>query len=116
MEFGEYTNEGLREIQLRPVERSEEAQYQEQMARHHYLGALNKIGETIWYVATWREQWVAQLSLSAAARKSSLSDRQAQLRGALVTPRRDGKRTRVTASHVAITFADMFLKKKTKFK
>jgi hypothetical protein len=39
------------------------------MARHHYLGALAKIGETVWYVALWREQWVAQLSLSAAALK-----------------------------------------------
>jgi len=35
----------------------------------HYLGALAKIGETVWYVAIWREQWVAQLSLSAAALK-----------------------------------------------
>ena len=75
MEFGEFTNEGLREIQLRPVERSEEAQYQEQMARHHYLGALAKISETVWYVATWREQWVAQLSLSAAALKCGVRDR-----------------------------------------
>src|SRR5438128_11527793 len=75
MEFGEYTNEGLREIQLRPVERSEEAQYQEQMARHHYLGALAKISETVWYVASWREQWVAQLSLSASALKCGVRDR-----------------------------------------
>ena len=28
------------------------------MAQHHYLGALPKIGETVWYVATWREQGV----------------------------------------------------------
>jgi hypothetical protein len=39
------------------------------MARHHDLGALAKIGETVWYVALWREQWLAQLSLSAAALK-----------------------------------------------
>ena len=35
------------EIRVRPVEPSEEARYQEQMARHHYLGALAKIGETV---------------------------------------------------------------------
>ena len=38
-----------------PVERYEEARYQEQMARHHYLGDLPKIGETVWYVATWHD-------------------------------------------------------------
>ena len=43
------------------------------MAQHHYLGALAKIGETAWYVATWREQWVAQLSFSAAALKCGVS-------------------------------------------
>ena len=64
MELAEFTNESLSEIWVRPVERGEEAQYQEQMARHHYLGALAKIGETTWYVATWREQWVAQLSFT----------------------------------------------------
>jgi Domain of unknown function (DUF4338)/DDE_Tnp_1-associated len=62
-------------LQVRPVERSEEGRYQEQMARHHYLGDLPKIGETVWYVATWREQWVAQLSLSAAALKCAVRDR-----------------------------------------
>ena len=75
MESAEFTNEALSEIQVRPVERSEEGRYQAQMARHHYLGALPKIGETAWYVATWREQWVAQLSLSAAALKCGVRDR-----------------------------------------
>jgi len=70
-----FTNEGLWEIRVRPVERSEEAQYQEQMAREHYLGALAKISETVWYVATWREEWVAQLSLSASALKCGVRDR-----------------------------------------
>ena len=45
------------------------------MTRHHYLGRLSKIGETVWYVATWRGQWVAQLSLSAAALKCGVRDR-----------------------------------------
>jgi hypothetical protein len=71
----EWTNEALWELQIRPADRGEEERYQAEMARHHYLGALKKIGETIWYVATWDEQWVAQLSLSAAALKCSVRDR-----------------------------------------
>ncbi len=61
MESAEFNNEALSEVRVRPVERGEEARYQEQMARRHYLGALAKIGETAWYPATWRDQWVAQL-------------------------------------------------------
>ena len=75
MESDEFSNEVLCGLQVRPVERSEEARYQEQMARHHYLGDLPKIGETVWYVATWHEQWVAQLSMSAAALKCGVRDR-----------------------------------------
>ena len=45
------------------------------MALHHYLGCLSKIGETLWYVAIWGEQWVALLSISAAALKCGVRDR-----------------------------------------
>lgn len=45
------------------------------MQEHHYLGWLPKIGETLWYVATWREQWVALLGFSVAAWKCSARDR-----------------------------------------
>ncbi len=48
----------LSELHVRPVVRSEEERYQAQMARHHYLGDLAKIGETIWYVAICGDQWV----------------------------------------------------------
>ncbi len=75
MESAKFTSEALSELQVRLVERHEEGRYQEQMAQHHYLGALPKIGETVWYVATWRDQWVAQLSLSAAALKCGVRDR-----------------------------------------
>jgi hypothetical protein len=44
------------------------------MQEHHYLGALPKISETIWYVATFGDQWVALLSFSAAALKCSPRD------------------------------------------
>ena len=65
----------LKEVRLRPVQSCEEKRYQGLMQRHHYLGALPKIGETLWYVATWREQWVALVSFSAAAWKCAVRDR-----------------------------------------
>jgi len=37
------------------------------MRAHHYLGALPKIGNTIWYVACFEGDWVALISFSAAA-------------------------------------------------
>src|SRR2546428_8216411 len=36
MELAEFSKETLADIQVRPIERSEETQYQQQMARHHY--------------------------------------------------------------------------------
>lgn len=65
----------LSEIQVRPLERHEEPQYKRLMATHHYLGDLTKIGETIWYIATQDEQWVALISMSAAALKCGVRDR-----------------------------------------
>ena len=64
----------LSEITVRLVEHDEESRYQAQMAAQHYLGALPKIGETLWYVATWRGRWLAQISLSAAALKCGVRD------------------------------------------
>ena len=64
----------LREVVVRPLGSGEEPRYQELMQRHHYLGALPKISETLWYVATWREEWVALLSFSAAALKCAVRD------------------------------------------
>lgn len=45
------------------------------MQAHHYLGALPKIGETLWYVATLHDQWVALLSFSSSALKCGVRDR-----------------------------------------
>jgi hypothetical protein len=44
------------------------------MQAHHYLGALPKIGNTLWYVATWEDEWLALVSFSAAALKCSARD------------------------------------------
>ena len=67
--------EVLSELRVRLVAKIEESRYREEMARHHYLGDLAKIGETIWYVAFWRDQWVALVSMSAAALKCGARDR-----------------------------------------
>jgi len=64
----------LKEILVRPVERMEESRYQELMQGYHYLGALPKIGETLWYVTTLRNEWVALLSFSSAALKYAVRD------------------------------------------
>ncbi|MDR5726973.1 MAG: DUF4338 domain-containing protein, partial [Terriglobia bacterium] len=64
----------MREIVVRPVLSGEQRRYQELMRQHHYLGALPKIGETLWYVATWRQEWVALLSFSASALKIAARD------------------------------------------
>ncbi len=75
MQADRSSNTALSKFQVRPVERPEEPRYKELMAQHHYLGDLAKIGETIWYVALWCEQWVALLSISAAALKCGVRDR-----------------------------------------
>lgn len=64
----------LREVVLQPVAAAEEARFQSLMDAHHYLGALPKIGHTLWYVATWQDQWLALLSFSAAAWKCAARD------------------------------------------
>ena len=65
----------LKEIVVRPVRPAEEAHYQMLMQKHHYLGALPKIGETLWYVVTWHDQWIALVSFSAPALKCAARDR-----------------------------------------
>jgi hypothetical protein len=64
----------LQALQLRLVQRHEASRFQALMQAHHYLGALPKIGETLWYVATYRDEWVALLSFSAAAWKCAVLD------------------------------------------
>jgi hypothetical protein len=65
----------LKEITLRPVGVAEEPRFKALLEAHHYLGAVAKIGHTIWYVATWRAQWAALLVVSAAAWKCAARDR-----------------------------------------
>ena len=44
------------------------------MQAYNYLGSLAKIGETLWYVATYLGEWVALLSFSSAALKCGARD------------------------------------------
>ena len=64
----------LCEVVVRPVRSFEEPRYQHLMQQHHYLGSLSKIGETLWYVASWHEEWLALLSFSASALKCAARD------------------------------------------
>ena len=64
----------LREIVLQGVGAHEEERFQALMEAHHYLGALPKIGHTLWYVATCNGEWLALLSFSAAAWKCAARD------------------------------------------
>jgi hypothetical protein len=64
----------LQEIRARPVYRSEEPLFQKEMQAYHYLGSLPKIGNSIWYIATYQENWLALLTFSAAALKCRSRD------------------------------------------
>jgi hypothetical protein len=65
----------LSQVIVRPALAPEEARFQQLMAHHNYLGALPKIGHTIWYVAIVDAQWVALLCFSAAALQCGARDR-----------------------------------------
>lgn len=64
----------LGEIRVAPVRHSEEGRFQQLLQAHHYLGAVPKISETLWYAADYRGEWVALLSFSAAAWKCTVRD------------------------------------------
>lgn len=64
----------LSEIELAPVTPDGDARFRALMAAHHYLGAAPKIGETAWYVAHRRGEWLALASFSAAALKCRARD------------------------------------------
>jgi hypothetical protein len=64
----------LHDITLRPVAADEEPRFKALLEAHHDLGASAKIGHTLWYVALWREQWLALLVFSAAAWKCAARD------------------------------------------
>ncbi len=64
----------LQKITLQPVQSGEQKDFLSLMGAHHYLGALPKIGHTLWYVAKYQGERLALLSFSAAAWKCAARD------------------------------------------
>lgn len=64
----------LSKIDIKPILESEIGQYNHLMQSHHYLGALLPVGETLRYVATYKEQWIALITFSSAALKCAVRD------------------------------------------
>jgi len=64
----------LQKIIIQPVQPNEQERFQSLMKAHHYLGALPKIGHTLWYVASYHNEWLALISFSAAAWKCAARD------------------------------------------
>ena len=65
----------LSEVAIDIVGSEHEARFQQLMQAHHYLGALPKIGQTLWYVAHRHGVWLALAVFSAAALKCRARDR-----------------------------------------
>jgi len=64
----------LQEVIIQPVQPNEQERFQSLMKAHHYLGALPKIGHTLWYVASYHNEWLALISFSSAAWKCAARD------------------------------------------
>ena len=64
----------LQEITLQLVTPDEQKRFQSLMETHHYLGSLRKIGHTLWYVVSYKNEWLALISFSAAAWKCAARD------------------------------------------
>jgi len=64
----------IKNIIVRPVLKLEEKRYKKLMQKHHYLGFVPKIGETMWYIATIDNEWVSLLGFSASALKCKARD------------------------------------------
>ena len=64
----------LKQVVVRLVRRNQDQRFQSLMHRHHYLGALPKIGETLRYAACIGDQWVGLVSFSAPALKCAARD------------------------------------------
>lgn len=65
----------LSKVTVRPIAPHEDEDYQQLLERHHYLGAIPKIGQTVRYVAQYGDAYVALLSFSASSLKCGVRDR-----------------------------------------
>jgi Druantia protein DruA/DDE_Tnp_1-associated/Transposase DDE domain len=64
----------LHPLTVRPARCDERARWRELMQAHHYLGFQRIVGQSLWYVATVGDQWVALLGWGAAALKCGPRD------------------------------------------
>ena len=64
----------LSEVVVDIVVPEEQGRFRALMQAHHYLGAVPKIGETLWYVAHLNGTWLALAVFSAAALKCRARD------------------------------------------
>jgi hypothetical protein len=62
------------DLVVRPVRSEERARWRQLMDAHHYLGFRPIVGQSLWYVATFQNQWVALLGWGAAALKCAPRD------------------------------------------
>jgi hypothetical protein len=69
-----YRCAGVASVIVRPVRWEERTRWRELMNAHHYLGFRPIVGQSLWYVATWAQQWVALLGWGAAALKCGPRD------------------------------------------
>jgi hypothetical protein len=60
---------------IRPIRREEQAHWRQLMRQHHYLGFECIVGESLCYVASRGDQWVALLGWGSAALKCGPRDR-----------------------------------------
>ncbi len=65
----------LKKMIVRPVLKTEEARFLDLMRRHHYLGFVSKMGQTLWYVGCMEGQWTSLLRFSVAALKCKARDK-----------------------------------------
>ncbi len=65
----------LEDLLVSPITQHEAPKYQQLMGLHHYLGAIPRIGESIWYVGILKGKWIALISFSAAALNCAARDR-----------------------------------------
>jgi hypothetical protein len=65
----------LRALEVRLIRGGERSRFCELIDQHHYLGYEPIIGESLCYVATHEQQWVALLGWGSAALKCTVRDR-----------------------------------------
>lgn len=61
-------------VEVRVVSRAQRPLWDRLMSRHHYLGFNSMVGESLRYVAVYKEHWVALLGWAAPALSCKVRD------------------------------------------